>query len=65
MRFRIELKGDDIDSRQLWEKIKVYAVNLTEVDGVIWVHGETNARNLGFIIDRCAAFGNLDIKVYN
>lgn len=63
MMFWIEIKGE-IDSRSLWEQIRSYNVNLTEVIEKTWVYGEAPVSSVGEIISICAQFGDLEAKVY-
>ena len=63
MKFWIEVVGE-IDSRKLWERIKGYQVNLTDVIHKVWVYGEASVQVASEIISICAEFGDIEAKVY-
>lgn len=58
----IEIQGT-IDSLMLWELIKSYKLNLTDLGKVVMVYGECSYINAGSIISKCALFGNLTVKI--
>jgi hypothetical protein len=54
----VTIKGK-IDSKELWEDIKRYNVNVTEVGEVTFVHGEASMYDSMFIIDICRKYGEI------
>lgn len=58
----VEIKGP-IDSLMLWELIKDYKLNLTDLGEVIMVYGDCGYINAGSIVSKCALFGDLTVKV--
>lgn len=53
----VEIKGE-IDSLMLWQLIKEYKLNLTDVGTKTWVYGETDYMTAGIVISKCALFGD-------
>ena len=54
----VTIKGK-INSKELWEDIKRYNVNVTEVGEVTFVHGEASMYDSMFIIDICRKYGEI------
>lgn len=54
----VTIKGK-IDSKELWEDIKRYNVNVTDVGEVTFVHGEASMYDSMFIIDICRKYGEI------
>ena len=59
----VEIKGE-IDSLMLWELIKEYKLNLTDVITKTWVYGETDYMTAGKVISKCALFGDLTAEIH-
>lgn len=53
----VEIKGE-IDSLMLWQLIKNYKLNLTDVGAKTWVYGDTDYMTAGKVISICALFGD-------
>ena len=58
----IEITGP-IDSLMLWEIIKDYKLNLTDLGHVALVYGDCGYFAAGYIISKCALFGNLKVRI--
>ena len=58
----IEIQGE-VDSLMLWEIIKQYDLNLTDLGKLTMVYGYCSYFNAGKIVSRCALFGNLTAKI--
>lgn len=58
----VTIKGK-IDSKQLWEDIKRYDVNVTEMGEITFVHGEASMYDSMFIIDICHKYGDITSEV--
>ena len=52
-----------INSLDLWEHIKRYEVNLTDLEDFAYVYGKTNFNDAMAIIRICALYGNLHIEL--
>ena len=52
-----------INSRELWEHIARYEVNLTDLDEFTYIYGETNLEDALKIIRICALYGPLSIEL--
>lgn len=62
MTFWVEIKGE-IDSRSLWEQIKGYGANLTDLIDRSLVYGEASVSRVGEIISVCALYGDIEARV--
>lgn len=58
----VTIKGK-IDSKELWEDIKRYDVNVTDMGEVTFVHGEASMYDSMFIIDICRKYGDINSEV--
>lgn len=54
---------DKIDSKELWDDIKGYDVNVTDMGEVTFVHGKTSMYDSMFIIDICRKYGDITSEV--
>ena len=52
-----------INSLDLWEHIKRYGVNLTDLEEFVYILGETNIEDALKIIRICALYGPLMIEL--
>lgn len=52
-----------INSLDLWEHIKTYEVNLTDLEEFAYVYGKTKLIDAVDIIRICALYGNLHIEL--
>lgn len=52
-----------IDSKALWEDIKSYDVNVTDLGDVTFVHGEASMYDTMFIVDICRKYGDITSEV--
>ena len=51
------IKGK-IDSRELWDDIKDYDVNVTDLGEVTYVYGQVSMYDSLFVIDICRKYGD-------
>ena len=58
----LEIKGD-FDSRKLYENIKHYGVNLTDLNDVVLVYGDLCLAQVPNVIYNCALFGNVKADI--
>lgn len=58
----IEIKGA-IDSKKLWEEIRQYGVNVTDLEKYTLVHGEVSMYDSMFVIDICRKYGDITSSV--
>ena len=58
----IKITGS-VNSLDLWEHIKDYKVNLTDLIEFTYIYGETNINNAVNIIRICALYGPLSIEL--
>lgn len=58
----IEIKGK-VDSLMLWELIKDYKMNLTDLETVVYVYGDCNYITAGRVLSCCALFGDIDAHI--
>lgn len=58
----VTIKGK-IDSKELWEDIKRYDVNVTDTGEVTFVYGEASMYDSMFIIDICRKYGDITSEV--
>ena len=58
----VEIKGN-IDSLMLWELIKDYKMNLTDVGDKTWVYGDVSYLVAGKVISKCALFGDIKAEL--
>lgn len=47
-----------IDSRELWDDIKDYDVNVTDLGEVTYVYGQVSMYDSLFVIDICRKYGD-------
>lgn len=47
-----------IDSRELWDDIKNYDVNVTDLGEVTYVYGQVSMYDSLFVIDICRKYGD-------
>lgn len=47
-----------IDSRELWDDIKDYDVNVTDLGKVTYVYGQLSMYDSLFVIDICRKYGD-------
>ena len=52
-----------IDSKALWEDIKEYDVNVTDLGEVTFVYGECSMYHAMFIADICRKYGDITKEV--
>jgi hypothetical protein len=62
MKLHITIDGP-IDSLMLWELIKDYKPNLTDIGKKIYVYGEFSQTVALKIIGRCQLFGDCEIRL--
>lgn len=58
----VTIKGK-IDSKELWEDIRRYDVNVTDMGEVTFVHGEASMCDLILIISICRKYGDINCEV--
>lgn len=56
VKFHFEVIGD-FDSKDLWEKIQSYGVNLFDAIGHVYVYGTTSEEALNMVLHMCKSFG--------
>lgn len=61
MNFLIELKA--VDSKRLYELVKQYGVNVTDLGDRVFVYGDVSFPVLTDIIYRCSLFGSLSLEL--
>ena len=52
-----------IDSKKLWNDIKGYDVNVTDLGEVTFVYGQASMYDSMFIIDICRKYGDITHEV--
>lgn len=58
----VEIQGS-IDSYMLWELIRQYNLDLTDLGKLTMVYGDCSYSVAGRVVSRCALFGNLTVKI--
>ena len=58
----VTIKGK-IDSKELWDDIKGYDVNVTDLGEVTFVYGQATMYDSMFIIDICRKYGDISTEV--
>ena len=58
----VEIKGN-IDSLILWELIKDYKMNLTDVVDKSWVYGDADPLVAAKVVSICALFGDIKAEL--
>ena len=58
----VTIKGK-IDSKELWNDIKGYDVNVTDLGEVTFVYGQASMYDTMFIIDICRKYGDISTEV--
>lgn len=58
----VTIKGQ-IDSKALWEDVKGYDVNVTDLGEFTSVYGKTSMYDSMFIIDICRKYGDITSEV--
>lgn len=58
----IEIKGN-IDSFKLWDAIKGYKLNLTDLGEINLIYGEIALQYIGELISLCASYGMIHADV--
>lgn len=58
----VTIKGK-IESKDLWEDVKEYNVNVTDLIAFTVVHGEVSMYDSMFIIDICRKYGDITTEV--
>lgn len=51
------------DSQSLWEQVKMYGVNVTDLGEKTYVHGETNLMDAVKIISKCELYGTIEVSL--
>lgn len=52
-----------IDSKKLWEEVKCYDINVTDLEAFTTVHGKCSMYDSMFIIDICRKYGDVKSEV--
>lgn len=52
-----------IDSKKLWEEVKGYDINVTDLESFTTVHGKCSMYDSMFIIDICRKYGDIKTEV--
>lgn len=52
-----------IDSKKLWDEVKGYDVNVTDLNEFTSVYGKTTMYDSMFIIDICRKYGDITTEV--
>lgn len=58
----VEIKGK-IDSRELYQDLQGYDLNVTDLGEATFVYGQTTMYNSMFIIDICRKYGDINSEV--
>ena len=58
----IKINGK-IDSKKLWEEVKEYDINVTDLESFTSVYGKCSMYDSMFVIDICRKYGDIQTEV--